>query len=185
MVRNSILPSHHVGSTDRTQVTKLSARSFPVEPSWGGILKHGFSIALEDALETPSVDQANLKHRDLPASAAQRLGLKSCTITTQFCGVILTDLLFGFFFSWLFYFFKTHELFWSPGQTPTHHVAQARLELMAIPQPQSPKCLDDCHIPHTTPNDHHLFDGDADKDLMRGAPLSFNPSFLKGETTSL
>lgn len=60
---------------------------------------------------------------------------------------------------------------------------------MAIPQPQAPNCLDYCYIPHTTPSNHHLFilfvclEGDADKDLMRGAPLSqtqFNPSFLKG-----
>lgn len=49
---------------------------------------------------------------------------------------------------------------------------------MAIPQPQAPNCLDCCHIPHTTPSNHHLFilfvclEGDADKDLMRGAPLS-------------
>lgn len=49
---------------------------------------------------------------------------------------------------------------------------------MAIPQPQAPNCLDYCHIPHTTPRNHHLFilficlEGDADKDLMRGAPLS-------------
>jgi hypothetical protein len=36
-----------------------------------------------------SIDQANLKLRDLPASASQKLGLKACTTTTWLCFYLL------------------------------------------------------------------------------------------------
>ena len=49
-----------------------------------GVLRQGFSVALEPVLELALVDQAGLKlHKDSPAFASQVLGLKACATTAQ------------------------------------------------------------------------------------------------------
>jgi hypothetical protein len=47
------------------------------------ILQGRISLCSLGCPGTPSVDQAGLELRDLPASASQGLGLKACTATTS------------------------------------------------------------------------------------------------------
>ena len=58
-----------------------------------GFSRQGFSEALEPVLELNLVDQAGLKHKYLPVSAFQVLGLKVCTTTTQLGVITLWEII--------------------------------------------------------------------------------------------
>jgi hypothetical protein len=90
-------------------------------------------------LELTPIDQAVLTLRDLPASASQMLGLKTCVITTW----LWLSFLFFYLILFVIYFFTLHISFpvpfYLPSDCSTSHTASLPHPLFTwMPPPSTP-----------------------------------------------